>query len=86
MKGQYCHWTSHGKYGKYPLTCCQGHTVLTLVLVTLTVAVSAGYGVACSNISSKLSGQLNAKLNNNKDIHRGENLDERCDKCPNNRA
>ena len=54
--------------------------MLTLVLVTLTVAVSAGYGVACSNISSKLSGQLNAKLNNNKDIHRGENLDERCDK------
>ena len=60
--------------------------MLTLVLVTLTVAVSAGYGVACSNISSKLSGQLNAKLNNNKDIHRGENLDERCDKCLNNRV
>ena len=60
--------------------------MLTLVLVTLTVAVSAGYGVACSNISSKLSGQLNDKLNNNKDIHRGENLDERCDKCLNNRA
>ena len=35
-----------------------GHTVLTLVLVTLAMAVTAGYGVACNNISDKLTGQV----------------------------
>jgi len=55
----------------------QGHTVLTLVLVTLTLAVTAGYGVACNNISDKLTGQLRQKLNKDPNLLRGEKIDER---------
>ena len=55
----------------------QGHTVLTLVLVSLTIAVTAGYGVACNNISDKLTGQLRQKLNKDPNLLRGEKIDER---------
>ena len=55
----------------------QGHSVLTLTLVILTISVTAGYGVACNNISDKLSGQLRTKLNQDPDILRGERIDER---------
>lgn len=55
----------------------QGHSVLALTLVILTVSVTAGYGVACSNISDKLTGQLRTKLNQDPNILRGERIDER---------
>lgn len=51
--------------------------MLTLTLVILTISVTAGYGVACNNISDKLSGQLRTKLNQDPDILRGERIDER---------
>ena len=51
--------------------------MLALTLVILTVSVTAGYGVACSNISAKLTGQLRTKLNQDPDILRGERIDER---------
>ena len=54
-----------------------GHTVLTLVLVTPAMAVTAGYGVACNNISDKLTGQLRQKLNKDPNLLRGEKIDER---------
>ena len=58
----------------------QGHSVLTVAILLLTIAVTAGYGVACGNISDKLSGQLRGKLNKDPNILRGEKIDERFEK------
>jgi len=55
----------------------QGHLVLTIAIVILTVATTAGYGVACNNVSDKLAGGLRNKLNKDPNILRGEKIDER---------
>ena len=41
----------------------QGHLVLTVTICILTVATTAGYGIACTNVSDKLAGNLRNKLN-----------------------
>ena len=55
----------------------QGHLVLTIAIVILTVATTGGYGVACNNVSDKLAGGLRNKLNKDPNILRGEKIDER---------
>jgi len=55
----------------------QGHLVLTVTICILTVATTAGYGIACTNVSDKLAGNLRNKLNKDPNILRGEKIDER---------
>ena len=54
----------------------QGHAVLAVTIVILTVSVTAGYGVACSSISDKLAGELDGKLRQAGQL-RGETVDSR---------
>jgi len=54
-----------------------GHLVITTAVIFLTLALTAGYQIACDNISDKINGQLKSKLNKDPNILRGEKIDER---------
>ena len=54
-----------------------GHVVITTAVILLTLGLTAGYQIACDNISDKINGQLRNKLNKDPNVLRGEKIDER---------
>eukprot|EP00092_Neocalanus_flemingeri_P013177 GFUD01014200.1.p1 GENE.GFUD01014200.1~~GFUD01014200.1.p1 ORF type:complete len:436 (-),score=84.14 GFUD01014200.1:185-1492(-) len=54
-----------------------GHAVITTAVLLLTMGLTAGYQIACDNISHRINGQLRNKLNKDPNVLRGEKIDER---------
>jgi len=54
-----------------------GHSVITLAIVILTLALTIGYSVACNNISDREYLNIREKLSKDPTLARGEAIDER---------